>query len=1185
MKKSKLLVSLLATAMVCGMSGCKKDPLENEDQDIVAVYKAYQANAEAKGETPLSYEDWLKSVKGEKGDKGDKGDDGATPTIEIGANGNWFVNGVDTGKKAQGDKGDNGTNGTNGTDGATPTITIGDNGNWFVNGVDTGRTSKGADASAPVIQVGINGNWYVDGRDIGAKAVGKDGKDGETPVITINDEGYWCVNGVSLGVKAQGPQGETGASAYDIWMRTHPHYEGDEEQWADDLAAGLLASQLKGHGDNATNVRAVEDGEGNVSMVATCGVCGQEFTYKTMKKAVGATFHFDAEARSAGYAFTYNETTGVYTSNNQGQGSRQSYLDIVIDTDGIISFDYTSSGEGAYDYLYFGPDTSEAHAYVTCKGSGANAHNVSDTFTREVVAGEKIVFVFTKDSSGNKGDDCATVKFGNPNPQYNALEFDLNGGKGVNPMFLKDGKPIEAIADPVQDGKFFEGWYIDENLDTPYTSAYVFEGKGKLYAKWSDAQYVSFYSNGGNDLAPVAFKQGTTPELPADPVRDGYVFLGWYTNENLADESKYVPAATTTGFSLYAKWFDLANAHALNGNFAGFKDSGSGSLTTSYAEMSVDVLGNFKVREYYNGYVEGTAGAIDANGVVTTSEGKMIYDNVNDIVVFIKGTTITGSTPVFIMKRNATASTAGAAVAALKVNDVNNGVRIYSVPVGDSYINVVVDAINNDVIYNAYLQDCAGNNITVADIKTAQTPEQMLFKYGRSGSMKLLSYNGSQYKTTYDDFYGVYPNATKGNLTISGNGKALWPGMSNGVWSYEVVSPGVLYLNYSATLRYLVTLGTYNTDYTFVERKVSATFDFNYEGSTAATAQVLYDYWFDFDDLELPAVENPTRDGYTFDKWVDANGNTKTRDSIKADTTYTAQWLKNITVSFKEIDDSAVVGVTAKTAVEGSEIGELPTPTKDGKCFMGWFKEATFEHEITAKTVATSEDIVAYAKWEDPVVLTINYGEASPKVINCAPGVAPVIEGIDKEGYAIVGYYAEETFVTPVDLSNGITADTTVYAKYINLNVFAQNYVGYNLYSSNLGSTKTGNDITGGNRLTVDSNLATGGKGFSGTIIGYTEGVLTTTTGKAGCVMAPDGTIFVVSPYGGIKSTVDFSSKDYIVSMSTGAEIDNTVTMKGTLSGTVYTVVCTRGTKTYTISFDSSNNTITFVSYTDSANQ
>ena len=68
-----------------------------------------------------------------------------------------------------GKDGKDGTNGTNGTDGKDgkdgSVVTIGDNGNWFIDGKDTGLAAAGKD--------GKDGKDGVDGKD------GKDGKDGE----------------------------------------------------------------------------------------------------------------------------------------------------------------------------------------------------------------------------------------------------------------------------------------------------------------------------------------------------------------------------------------------------------------------------------------------------------------------------------------------------------------------------------------------------------------------------------------------------------------------------------------------------------------------------------------------------------------------------------------------------------------------------------------------------------------------------------------------------------------------------------------------------------------------------------------------------------------------------------------------------------------------------------------------
>ena len=65
---------------------------------------------------------------------------GETPVINIGANGNWFINGEDTGTTSKG---------KDGNPGSTPSIIIGSNGNWIINGSDTGIKANGSDA--PII--------------------------------------------------------------------------------------------------------------------------------------------------------------------------------------------------------------------------------------------------------------------------------------------------------------------------------------------------------------------------------------------------------------------------------------------------------------------------------------------------------------------------------------------------------------------------------------------------------------------------------------------------------------------------------------------------------------------------------------------------------------------------------------------------------------------------------------------------------------------------------------------------------------------------------------------------------------------------------------------------------------------------------------------------------------------------
>ena len=131
-------------------------------------------------------------------------------TVTIGVNGNWFINGVDSGISATGPQGEKGDPGTNGN-----TPYIGANGNWWVGTTDTGvkaqgpQGEQGQDGNSPYI--GFNGNWWIGTIDTGVKVremiemvyvpggsfeLGRElnpafvGND-ETPVSTVNISGFY----------------------------------------------------------------------------------------------------------------------------------------------------------------------------------------------------------------------------------------------------------------------------------------------------------------------------------------------------------------------------------------------------------------------------------------------------------------------------------------------------------------------------------------------------------------------------------------------------------------------------------------------------------------------------------------------------------------------------------------------------------------------------------------------------------------------------------------------------------------------------------------------------------------------------------------------------------------------------------------------------------------------------------
>lgn len=88
--------TLVALSSITGADG-KEVQLQVEDGYI--QWK-YDADSDWQNLIAVSALQGMKGEKGDQGEKGEKGDSGDTPTI--GANGNWWISGVDTGVKASG---------------------------------------------------------------------------------------------------------------------------------------------------------------------------------------------------------------------------------------------------------------------------------------------------------------------------------------------------------------------------------------------------------------------------------------------------------------------------------------------------------------------------------------------------------------------------------------------------------------------------------------------------------------------------------------------------------------------------------------------------------------------------------------------------------------------------------------------------------------------------------------------------------------------------------------------------------------------------------------------------------------------------------------------------------------------------------------------------------------------------
>lgn len=110
----------------------------------------------------------------------------------------------------------------------------------------------------------------------------------------------------------------------------------------------------------------------------------------------------------------------------------------------------------------------------------------------------------------------------------------------------------EYLADANNIVTFYKGW-DDETVEVYFDKAYT----------------ATFHSNGGSEVAPQTVCEGGLFYKPSNPRREGYKFVGWYTDEALTQEYDF-KTAVTADISLYAKWEENRSAGCDCGGSIGF---------------------------------------------------------------------------------------------------------------------------------------------------------------------------------------------------------------------------------------------------------------------------------------------------------------------------------------------------------------------------------------------------------------------------------------------------------------------------------------------------------------------------------------------------------------------------------------------------------------------------------------
>lgn len=163
------------------------------------------------------------------------------------------------------------------------------------------------------------------------------------------------------------------------------------------------------------------------------------------------------------------------------------------------------------------------------------------------------------------------------------ISYLLNGGKLEHKVESYTCEDEIDLPIPVKKGYKFLGWNSSLTKIEKGTT-----GDLMLKATWEIEKFnISYELNGGkieNPINEFTFEEEIELQIP---IRDGFIFKGWYTNPELSgEEVKIIPKGTLENLVLYAGWLDEDNCYNIEYELNG-------------GNLSDDVLYNYETGYEY----------------------------------------------------------------------------------------------------------------------------------------------------------------------------------------------------------------------------------------------------------------------------------------------------------------------------------------------------------------------------------------------------------------------------------------------------------------------------------------------------------------------------------------------------------------------------------------------------------
>ena len=616
---------------------------------------------------------------------------------------------------------------------------------------------------------------------------------------------------------------------------------------------------------------------------------------------------------------------------------------------------------------------------------------------------------------------------------------------------------------PTRKGYTFEGWYTTSEhivrIDSIGTGS---SGDETVYAKWSDPIQYSITYHSSNYTGGDFYTIESTPKTLSPINTLGYTFEGFFDNDNLeGDPIETIPAGTIDNLDFYIKETPIDYSITYYLNDGGDESTEFSNAPTSYNIESNNITLDRPTRYGYtfidwHSTSDTTSTTNIATKITTGSYGdKNFYaewsldsytiqyelnGGVNSSYNSTSSYTITSSTITLYDPSRTGYDFEGW----FTTEDFETGTEITSIPKGSTGNKILYAKwapINYNIAY--YLNDDGDETTEFSSVPVSYNIE--------SDDITLDRPTRTGY--TFVDWHSTSSTTSTTNIvtaivTGSYGDKNFYAEWSTDGYSVKYYLNGGTNSSYNPTTYTIKssTITLYNpsrTGYDFEGWFTTEDFETGTEitsipkGSTGN--KILYAKWTPItytityvlggtENAPITSNLNPTtytiesetiyltdatREGYTFNGWIDGNYNSVT--SIKSGSTGNLYLYA----------DWSTDGYKITYNLNGGHEGYYPNPIsydinsdfyfedpeREFYTFEGWFTDPYFENQISRVTLGSTGDLQLYAKWSlDFYTITYYLDGGTNSASN--PAKYTYLDNFsfkapEKEGYDFIGWYKD----------------------------------------------------------------------------------------------------------------------------------------------------------------------------------